>query len=219
MKGKSPKDVPTLEARIVDYYRFHSSIYDLTRWSFLFGRRSLLSLLPSLFKQAPSLITEFGCGTGSNLLCLSRMFSGSSITGLDLSPDMLQRAKSRCANNDDLADITLVLSNNFEPLSKPQDLILFSYCLSMINPGSLEIILNAISRLTPTGLIAVVDFNQTPLPFYRSFMAANHVSLSGELYSTLLELLVPVHHRVHHSYFGAWSYFVFVGRPRQSQSA
>ena len=216
MKRKSTSKVGSLEASIVQYYRIHSPIYDLTRWSFLFGRNSLLSTLPPLFAQSPSRITEFGCGTGRNLLRLSRMFPGASITGLDLSPDMLKRAKARCARGDALSNISLTLATNFAPLSHSQDLILFSYCLSMMNAGFTDVLSDAISRLKPSGLIAVVDFHQTPLSFYRSFMAANHVSLSGELYPTLFQVLKPDFHRVYQSYFGAWSYFAFVGRPHHS---
>lgn len=208
----------SLHAKIRSYYRIHSAFYDFTRWSFLFGRNTLIASLPSFFDKPPSRITEFGCGTGHNLLRLSRTFPTSSITGIDLSPDMLNRARSRCARRRNSPNISLILASDFQPLSEPQDLILFSYCLSMVNPGFEDILSSAISCLRPSGLMAVVDFHQSPLAFYRLFMKANHVSLTGQLYSSLLGLLHSDYNRISFPYFGAWSYFTFIGRPLQSQS-
>ena len=53
------------------YYRFHAGIYDATRWSFLFGRKTLLYNLP-VRTDIPQSLLEVGCGTGHNLRLLAR---------------------------------------------------------------------------------------------------------------------------------------------------
>ena len=52
------------------YYHFQSVIYDLTRWSFLFGRRRLVQQL--ITSPPPHRILEIACGTGTNLRWLAQ---------------------------------------------------------------------------------------------------------------------------------------------------
>ena len=59
-------------SRLAGYYRLHSKIYDSTRWSFLHGRWALVELLAA--QGRPNRILEVGCGTGTNLLHLARLF-------------------------------------------------------------------------------------------------------------------------------------------------
>ena len=75
------------------YYRFHSRIYDATRWIFLFGRDRLVKEIAASFQ--PTRILEIGCGTGKNLVRLREMFPGVDLTGLDLSQDMLEVARKK----------------------------------------------------------------------------------------------------------------------------
>ena len=51
---------------IQGYYALHSRIYDATRWTFLFGRESILRRSAKI--AAPERILEVGCGTGRNLV-------------------------------------------------------------------------------------------------------------------------------------------------------
>jgi S-adenosylmethionine-diacylgycerolhomoserine-N-methlytransferase len=62
------------------YYRFHSRIYDATRWIFLFGRDRLIRTTANFCQ--PARILEVGCGTGKNLVRLRQTFPGASLTGL-----------------------------------------------------------------------------------------------------------------------------------------
>ncbi|MEM1357475.1 MAG: methyltransferase domain-containing protein, partial [Bacteroidota bacterium] len=84
--------MPTIKDHpLSQYYQFQSRIYDLTRWSFLFGRKHLLASLP--FRPTePLQILEVGCGTGHNLLRLAKKYPEAEITGIDLSTDMLAKA-------------------------------------------------------------------------------------------------------------------------------
>ncbi len=49
------------------YYRWQSVIYDLTRWTFLFGRNEMLNRLPIRNDLKTMRLVEVGCGTGRNL--------------------------------------------------------------------------------------------------------------------------------------------------------
>lgn len=203
-----------LEARIRAYYRFHHRFYDATRWSFLFGRDLLLTRVHRLH-SSPSHITEFGCGTGRNLLRLSKLFPHCSLTGIDLSAEMLEIARVRTRHLG--SRLLLQQTTDFSSLRSPQDLILFSYCLSMVNPGSKALIDSALTCLSPSGLLCVVDFDSTSVTAYRRFMSANHVSLSGDLLPYLQRSTRPLHCQSLPAYLGLWKYFVFVGAPPFNQ--
>ncbi len=77
------------------YYKIHAKIYDLTRWSFLFGRENIIKHLPD--KQYLRIL-EVGCGTGFSLLKLWTKFQQTkNIQGLDASEDMLNEARKKIA--------------------------------------------------------------------------------------------------------------------------
>ncbi len=206
------------------YYRRHAGIYDLTRWTFLFGRERILRLLAS--KAAPENILEVGCGTGKNLAALAKAFPKARLTGLDLSASMLDLARQRLSDCQDrlvfhnrpydtpVGGVPETLSGGSRRgESGPFDLILFSYTLSMINPGWDKVLDNARADLSASGTIAVVDFNDSPSSLFRYWMKLNHVEVDGHLlpglsarFSRRASLVRPV-------YGGLWSYFIFLGRP------
>jgi len=76
------------------YYRRHAAIYDLSRWTFLFGRREVIRRLPFEWDEAISVL-EIGCGTGYNLETTAKNFPNARLTGLDVSADMIDRAANR----------------------------------------------------------------------------------------------------------------------------
>ena len=193
------------------YYRWHARLYDATRWSFLFGRAALIRSLAG-FPIPPRRILEIGCGTGSNLLRLARQFPEAAVTGLDLSADMLARARRKLAAHP--ARITLTQWRYDQPLD-PQptfDLVIFSYCLTMINPGWERAVDAALRDLRPGGRLAVVDFHDTPFAGFRRWMGVNHVRMDGHLLPYLEARCRPVARTVRQAYGGGWRYFVFVGQ-------
>ena len=204
-------DQRILRHKISEYYRFQSQIYDFTRWSFLFGRKRLIKEVSRQLQDAKR-ITEFGCGTGTNLLILSQRFPDACLTGIDLSADMLAITKRRTLHFSKRLQLHQCM--NFTCLDEPQDLILFSYCLSMVNPGWDSIIEQALASLSANGMIAVVDFNASPLGIYRRFMSCNHVVLTGEIYPFLQAHTSSIYARKFNAYWGVWSYFNFIGLGR-----
>jgi S-adenosylmethionine-diacylgycerolhomoserine-N-methlytransferase len=192
------------------YYRVHAGIYDLTRWSFLLGREALLRQVAASF--TPARILEVGCGTGKNLVQLGRQFPEARLWGLDLSGDMLAVARKKLQI---LAPrLTLIQAAYDHPVEEKPffDLVVFSYALSMFNPGW-EQALSAASRdLAPGGAIAVVDFHDSGFPLFKRWMGLNHVRLDGHLLAGLKSRF-PIHEAtVRPAYGGVWSYFRFMGR-------
>jgi S-adenosylmethionine-diacylgycerolhomoserine-N-methlytransferase len=196
------------------YYRLHSKIYDATRWSFLFGRSRILDDVAAI--ATPRRILEVGCGTGRNLAELARRFPESSLTGVDLSAAMLALARKKTATFG--ARVTLRHQAYGAPptlatASAPaNDLVLFSYALSMFNPGFEAAIAAAWRDLAPGGHIAVVDFHDTRFPAFARWMGVNHVRMEGQLQPLLRARFAPCVDQIDAAYGGVWRYARFVGR-------
>jgi len=199
-----------LSVSLERYYRLHARIYDVTRWSFLFGRTQLIKEIARHIH--PRRVLEIGCGTGKNLEALSKEFPDARLTGVDLSRDMLERAERRLSG---CGKKTVFIHRMYsQPLHlKPSfDLILFSYTLSMINPGYWKAIRNARQDLVPGGMIAVVDFCDSGFAPFKSWMKINHVRMDGHLPVELRKQFKPVCDENMAAYGGLWRYFIFIGK-------
>lgn len=197
-------------AALERYYHWHAPIYDPTRWLFLFGRSALLRRLAA--GPAPRHVLEVGCGTGRNLEALARQFPNAHLTGVDLSPAMLARAERKLHG---CGARVRCLRNGFRaalPLDPPCDLVLFSYALTMMNPGWEEALRTAAAQLSAGGRIAVVDFAGTPWPWFRRWMACNHVRMEAHLLPGLRASFHSEFAEVRPAYGGVWRYLLFVGR-------
>lgn len=193
------------------YYRFHAPIYDFTRWSFLFGRKAVIRMIPDLPHQ-PNIL-EIGCGTGNNLKHLKTHFPDARIVGTDLSEEMLNMARDKV---DKSADIQLQKSRyGSDPIHQgPFDLILLSYSLTMMNADLEETLIQIKKDLHPGGIAAIVDFHTSPFGWFRRWMNYNHVDFSGQLLPLLRQHFYPVKTEVKQAYGGWWSYFQCIGRPK-----
>ncbi len=165
------------------YYQLHAHIYDATRWTFLFGRAGLIRVAAKRLK--PRRILEIGCGTGKNLTHLARAFPEAQIVGLDLSADMIAKARKKIEAFG--PRVTLLERAYDAPISagEPFDLIVFSYCLTMINPGYDQVLKVCQRDLAPKGSIAVVDFHDSPIGLFRRWMGVNHVRMEGQVLAAL----------------------------------
>jgi S-adenosylmethionine-diacylgycerolhomoserine-N-methlytransferase len=204
----APASLPA-ETAVEKYYRFHSRIYDATRWSFLFGRTTILKNFAGV---TPRNILEVGCGTGRNLVELARRFPQAQVTGVDLSVTMLDLARKKTAGFG--SRVQLLHQAYTAPLSNPPgyDLVLFSYALSMFNPGYDTALAAARSDLVPGGRIAVVDFHDSRFGFFERWMGVNHVRMNGQLRPLLQSLFTPATDHLCPAYAGVWRYLLFVGR-------
>ena len=197
------------------YYRFHSRIYDATRWSFLFGRDALIKQAAKLI--APARVLEVGCGTGKNLLHLARRFPNAFITGVDLSDTMLDVAQKKTALFDDRVELEQRCYDR--PIDAGSyDLVIFSYALSMFNPGWEQAIKAAREDLREGGHLAVVDFHHSISPAFRRWMGVNHVRMEGHLLPTLEADFATTVKDVRRAYGGLWQYVLFIGQKSSANS-
>ncbi len=214
-QAQSETDTATQASTIQGYYRLHAKIYDLTRWTFLFGRNRIVHLAEEHCQ--PKRILEIGCGTGRNLRALARTFPKARIAGLDVSGEMLRVARKSLAA---LArPVELIRRPYDEPVAKdkPFDLILFSYALSMFNPGWEAAIECARQDLSEDGRIAVVDFHDTRWRLFRRWMGFNHVRMEGHLLDKLREQFLPREVSIRRAYGGLWRYMLFIGSKRTGE--
>ena len=204
-----PIDEHADETAVERYYRFHSIFYDATRWTFLFGRNEILRRVASAC--TPTRILEVGCGTGRNLVELGSLFPEAHITAVDLSAAMLQRSRRKTAW---LGDRIEFLHRRYDTCvnERPSfDLVLFSYSLTMFNPGFELAIESAWHDLKSGGHVAVVDFHDTQLPWISRWMQFNHVRTDGQLRPHFQKRFAALHDEVRVVYVGAWRYLMFLG--------
>lgn len=194
------------------YYAFHARIYDATRWSFLFGRKQLMKKIP-LDKSGQWHIAEVGCGTGYNLEKLAAAFPNARLSGIDVSENMLQKAGERLHK---FGNRVRLLHRSFAPgktnFDSPPDLILFSYALTMMNPGWQKIMEQARAELRAGGCIAVVDFHDSPFLFFKKHMGGHHVKMDGHLLPVLQNDFCTAAAKTAPAYGGLWQYFYFIGQ-------
>lgn len=194
------------------YYELHAKIYDLTRWTFLFGRHSIIQRLAEQMPN-PTQILEVGCGTGYNLRSLAKQFPTAQITGLDVSASMIAKANK---NTQKIQDRVQLLEQAYQ-LGATQfvetfDIVLFSYSLTMINPHWSELIEQASRDLNAGGIIGFVDFYDSRFDWFKRHMGNNHVRMDGHLNPEFKKYFKTEHERIKGAYGGVWQYSEFVGR-------
>jgi len=199
---------------IRSYYQIHAGIYQATRWSFLFGRKRIIKTL-DLPLSSDKTILEVGCGTGHNLYALAKRYPKIRLIGVDVSPDMLRVAAQKLKRY--VRRVFFMkkpyASGNWVLPEKP-NIILFSYCLSMINPGWESALQRASDDLGEDGIVAVVDFHGSPLGVFRRWMGMNHVRMEEHLLPALEKRFTLIQMEVRRAYGGLWTYFLFVGRAK-----
>lgn len=199
----------THHTNIQRYYKVHSKVYDVTRWSFLFGRQRILSDLPDL-KPRPRIL-EVGCGTGKNIPFLEYLYPDATIVGMDISGDMLEKAKKKTGDSEQVNLIQRRYGDR-ETAQKPFDLILLSYSLTMIGDSTDNILQQIHEDLSTDGYVGVVDFHSTPFRWFRRWMSKNHVAIDGTVLPLLRKYFSEEQASVHNAYLGFWKYFTFLGK-------
>lgn len=206
-----PTDPASQESSIKTYYQVHAKIYDLTRWSFLFGRRALVR---SIIQRKPSLILEVGCGTGKYLSQLAKQLPSAQVVGVDISKDMLEVAKNRHGHLSNLRFVQGAYDETFREKvlqdAKP-DMIIFSYMLSMVNPGWERLLACATQDVSDDGHLAMVDFHCTPSIWFKKWMRKNHVEMNGQVLENIRQRCPSGKVNVSNAYLGLWQYYSFMG--------
>jgi S-adenosylmethionine-diacylgycerolhomoserine-N-methlytransferase len=86
----------------------------------------------------------------------------------------------------------------------------------MFNPGWEKAIECAHMDLRPGGIIAVVDFHDTPFPQFRRWMRFNHVRMNGHLLPTLMTGFKRRLTEIRRAYSGWWTYLLFIGEKKEN---
>lgn len=159
------------------YYRLTRHVYDATRKFYLFGRDAAIrAILAGNWAR----LVEIGPGTGRNLRRLRAARPLAQYGGVEASDAMLAHARARLpwarlvhgfAEDADYAGL----------LDARPDVVLFSYCLSMVQDPrrALE---NARRSVAPGGRVVVVDFGdldglpRIPRAILRRWLALFHVT-------------------------------------------
>ena len=198
--------------RISSYYKFHAKIYDASRWSFLFGRKKILKLIPFPNDSAIKII-EVGCGTGINLQKLAIQFPKAQLIGFDVSEDMINQSKKKLEIfGERVKLVNAPYGVDLKANSENAECILFSYCLTMVNPQYADLIERARIDLKQNGIIAVVDFYDSNSGLYKKWMVTNHVRMEQHLSPVLLRNFITEQSFTKKAYFGLWRYFLFIGK-------
>lgn len=187
---------------ILKFYKDQASYYDLTRWTFLFGRKTLLNLLK--IKPNDSIL-EIGSGTGSLLQKIENKYDVNYLTGIDISPQMIEKAKNKLNN------IKFIKSffEDYET-NKKYDIIIMSYTLTIIKHDHLKIIKKAKDLLKNGGKLYITDFyNATE--FYLNFMKKKEIMIDPNDLEILKENFKKNSYIIKKAYFGIWQYYLFTG--------
>ncbi|MCB9744190.1 MAG: class I SAM-dependent methyltransferase [Alphaproteobacteria bacterium] len=135
------------------FYGVSRWFYDLTRRYYLIGREAALQELAATPWQR---LVEIGPGTGRNLRKLRAARPDAELGGVEASDAMLEYAGQRCPG----ARLVAGFAEDFDlpsVLGGRPDVVLFSYCLSMVQDPDAAL-QNARRSLAPGGRVMVVDF-------------------------------------------------------------
>jgi S-adenosylmethionine-diacylgycerolhomoserine-N-methlytransferase len=205
--AKSTETVPKIQG----YYSFHAYIYDATRWSFLFGRTEVIDKIP-LLRYDVKEILEIGCGTGHNIIYLANRYPNATIIGVDISEDMIVKARENTAMYPNVI-ICEEIPSSVENRNR-FDIILMSYVLTMMNPDWEYWINEANNLLNNKGYFAVVDFHTSVFSLFRRHMGNHHVRMEAHLLPQLKSKYKLFRCNIKKAYFGVWEYFIFIGKKK-----
>lgn len=157
--GDIKKRMITQKESVRKHFKFHSKIYDITRWAFLFNRADAIEALK--LEQGMSVV-EIGCGTGLNFSrILRKIGNDGTLIGLDHSKEMLAKAGKKIEKfNWQNVQLFCEEAENFN-LSIKFDAILYSYSISMI-PDWKSSITSSIGHLKKGGHLVILDFYGFP---------------------------------------------------------
>ena len=148
----------THQERLENFYSTQSKDYDRFRQRLLHGREELYRSLADGDRDGKVWV-DFGGGTGANFESIGdRLSKLASIYIVDLSPSLLQVARSRIADSGwtNMKTVEADIAG-FVPPEGSVDIVTFSYSLTMI-PDWFAAIDRAEKILKPGGAIGVVDF-------------------------------------------------------------
>jgi len=148
-----------------DPYRRIARYYDM-----VVGRPSkgLRSAALGLVAVKPGMsVLEIGCGTGANLTVFQR--KGFRVSGIDASPAMLERARSKLG---DASDLLLAEAGKLPHPDGSFDLVMAFLTMHEIPPAARGVAVGEMVRvLAPRGRLLLVDHSAGPVPFPQGWLS------------------------------------------------
>lgn len=157
--------------------------YDLITRLLSFGRdaawkRAMIAALPDV---APTQALDLACGTGDLTAAVHRRFPAAQVTGIDLTPAMIERASARHGTT---CTFRVGDMGNLDVPDATVDLVAGGYALR--NAPDLDVALREVARvLKPGGHAAFLDFSKRPS---RLHQVMTHAALAfwGGLWGLIL---------------------------------
>lgn len=147
----NPAGVRDLYDRVAPYYDLAALPY---RWTG--AQRLIRQAVDELTLQPGDRVVDLGTGTGRNLPALAKAVGDSGqVIGVDISPEMLSRARQRVAEHD-LGNVTLVEADIGTYMPPPETRAAISTFAIEMLPNYNQVIANLASVLGPGGRIATV---------------------------------------------------------------
>ncbi len=145
--GTAPVSVPELYAATADIYDQIETVW--RDWLYGEGHRAF-DVAMAAHLPAGGDVLDLGCGTGANLVRLSHMGQPfGSYTGVDLSEEMLARARCKGEGQENVRFLQLDLQTDTLP-EGPYDLVVSTWVIEhLANPD--EVVRKAWQRLRPGG--------------------------------------------------------------------
>ena len=189
---------------IIKYYKKQSGFYDITRPLFLFGRGEIVKWIAET--NPKDHLLEAGCGTGHLLKSLAKN-TDCVLTGIDLSPDMLEIAQRKLPTEINLHQTDL---DDFHP-GKKYDAVLLSYVFTLDFAKNVEQIKRVKQLLKHNGRIYVVDFHRYGSALYKRYMNWHGIEMGVELLQLLESEFATKRKSIRKAYGGVWEYFIYEG--------
>ncbi|PKL77419.1 MAG: hypothetical protein CVV25_14570 [Ignavibacteriae bacterium HGW-Ignavibacteriae-4] len=189
---------------IIKYYKKQSGFYDITRPAFLFGRGEIVRWISDA--NTSGTLLEIGCGTGHILKSLARN-TDCDLTGIDLSPDMLDIARQKLPNEIKIYQTDL---SEYNPNEK-FDAVLLSYVFTLDFAKNEEHLKKVKQLIKPNGRIYVLDFHRYGSTFYKRYMNWHGIEMGEELLQSLEKEFVTERKSIRKAYGGVWEYFIYEG--------
>ena len=149
-------------ARAIEKYRHHAAGYDVSAARTMALRRRAVDLLEL---RPGDVVLDVACGTGLSFpLLRERVGPGGKVIGIELSPDMLARARARVAARG-WTNVVLVQSSMEDaPIEDALDAVLFNYTHDVLrSPAALERIF---THTRPGARVALAGVKHPPWWLY-----------------------------------------------------
>lgn len=146
--------------------------------------RDLLAAVPV---EAPRRVVDIGCGPGNSTGLLVRRWPKAQVTGLDTSPDMLEKARAR------LPEVAFAEADvgAWAP-AEPVDVIFANAVLQWL-PDHIEVMRRLMAHLAPGGALAVQMPDNVAEPSHRLMReAADAMPFAGRFARAARDPLPPV---------------------------